>query len=230
MAVLAVAGSQASAQDGVEQSGDPVFIEQAGGTTVDPRESVYGHRTDRGGGVANSGKGEDSETVAQISSPSIDPAMLTQLSETELSTLLAQLSAAEREVLLEKVQGTDICNEAAETAAIRRLCANRIETRSQEFRQARRNALSPEERLLGEALEETRSMTFDNAIRRLAQNVGTADDADNQAIASVALAANPPPQPGAVPETPTGAGELSAETQALINAIVEQLGGRPGGS
>lgn len=62
-------------------------------------------------------------------------------------------------------------------------------------------------------------------IERLARTSAASDDFSNQAIASIALATpTAPPQPS---EDEAGATEgLGQETQALINAIINQLGGR----
>lgn len=224
---LAIPGAAATAQE-VEAEDDSVYVDQAiqpSGSA--PAASVYG----RNPGTQSAPRRTSSEQaggVVQIASTAEAEAPVAQLTEAEFSTLLSQLSGSERQVLLETVEGRDVCSNPPDIPAVRQLCANRLETRSREFAQGPRNRLSPEERLLGQALDGANATTLDRAIQRLARNTGAADDADNQAVASVALGANTPPpeQPG---EEPAGAGQLSAETQALIEAIVNQLGG-PGGN
>ena len=51
---------------------------------------------------------------------------MAQLSKADLEATLAQLSAAERRVLLQAIEGTDICNDPPAVAAIVALCQNRI--------------------------------------------------------------------------------------------------------
>jgi len=144
------------------------------------------------------------------------------------SRVLEQLTKAEREVLLEAVDGTDICDKATEVAAIQALCADRIETRSSEFASIRANRLTSEERLLGEGLDADRLSTLETAIRRLASSTAFADDFSSQAIASAALQGglSDVSQTASTDERSTG--ELSIETQSLIDAIVAQFGGNPG--
>ena len=127
-------------------------------------------------------------------------------------------------MLLEAVEGTDICERATNIAAIQALCDGRIETRSAEFSGPTRE-LTPEERLLGEGLGGERVATLESAITRLAENTGDSNDFSNQVIASVALG-NPLADSGPVPSEEGAVGELSADTQALVNAIVTQLGGQ----
>lgn len=151
---------------------------------------------------------------------------LTPISES--SDPLAQLSEIERQVLLDAIEGTDICDRETQIAAIRELCARRLETRSEDFASRRVNQLSPEERLLGESLA-GRSATLERAIERLARSGAQAENFEDQAIASVALNAGGLPAEQSLPAKTNPAGQLSAETQALINAIVEQFRGASGG-
>ena len=145
-----------------------------------------------------------------------------QLSDGESSQALAQLSPAERQVLLEAVEGTDICEQANNIAAIRALCEERLETRSAEFAQ-RPSGGSAEDNLLGGRFDSERIATLETAINRLAQNSGRAQNFSDQAIASVALG-----QQTLTDAQATAAEDeegLSVETQAVIQAIVTQLGG-----
>lgn len=152
-----------------------------------------------------------------------------QLTDEDADEVLAQLTQKEREVLLSAVTGTDVCESEPTSAIVRRLCADRIETRSQDFASRTANRLSAEERLLGEGLSGERSNSLNRAVDRLARGGSDANDPDNQAIASIALA--PPDRSDASTDeasAPSGAGELSPETQALVDAIVQQFGGGSG--
>ncbi|MFU7527595.1 hypothetical protein [Qipengyuania sp. ASV99] len=164
------------------------------------------------------------DTFAQVSPDREGNQPVTQLTDPGTAQALAQLSDAERQVLLDAVEGTDICDSAQQIPAIQALCAQRIETRSAEF--ARDDAgPSAEDSLLGGGLDNSRLATLEAAIARLARNAGQSDDFSNQVIASVALgnAALSDAQATSAEGDPTG--ELSPETQGIVNAIVQQLGG-----
>jgi len=161
--------------------------------------------------------------LSQVGGSERDTDAVEQLPSDDAEEVLAQLTAAERQVLLDAVEGTDICERETDIPAIRALCAQRIETRSEEFAQASSNTLSAEERLLGEGLDGDRIETLESAISQLARNAD-AGQFSNQVLASVTL----DDSAGIPGEQPPGEGdpgsELSAETQALINAIVNQFG------
>jgi hypothetical protein len=73
-----------------------------------------------------SGKAPASQITDSIErSPS-----MAQLSRADLDATLAQLSAAERRVLLQAIEGTDICDNPPNVAAVITLCQSRLETRS----------------------------------------------------------------------------------------------------
>ncbi|MEL7218070.1 MAG: hypothetical protein AAGK01_06525 [Pseudomonadota bacterium] len=172
---------------------------------------------------------DGSNAAPQISSTDDSERAIAQLDLGDLEGTLAQLTDAERQVLLEAIEGADICENPPKIPAIVELCETRLETRSSEFAARETNTLSAEERLLGESLDSTRTATtLDRDVERLARNAGRGDanSLDTQAIASVALGAPPP----AVPDQPAGTqlGDLPAETQALVNALVQQLGGAGG--
>lgn len=153
-----------------------------------------------------------------------------QLSDGSTASALAQLSDAERQVLLEAIDGTDICDSSPPIETIRELCRNRIETRSGDFAKRAGRSVSAEEKLLGEGLTDTTRPGLDRIIERLARNVGKADNLENQAIASVALATDTfdPSQAEKAADKPGG--DLSPETQSLINALIQQLTNPGGGS
>lgn len=146
-----------------------------------------------------------------------------QLSDGDSARALAQLSEAERQVLLEAVEGTDICDRTTNIPAIRDLCASRLETRSADF--GRQVGNSAEDSLLGGGLDSERVATLEAAINRLAGVGADSNNFDNQVIASVALGSQTLTDAQATDAEGDPTEELSAETQALVAAIVQQLGG-----
>lgn len=160
----------------------------------------------------------------QITSLNQSGAGVAQLSKADLEATLAQLSPGERRVLLQAIEGTDICENPPQIAAIIALCQTRIETRSQEFAAMEERQLSAEERLIRGDFDGTALPNLGQVIARLARTSAASDDFSNQAIASVALA--PPSMPSQTGEDEAGATDSLVEgTQALINAIINQLGG-----
>jgi hypothetical protein len=149
---------------------------------------------------------------------------MAQLSKADLDATLAQLSAAERRVLLQAIEGTDICDNPPNVAAVITLCQTRIETRSADFTSPGERVVSAEERLLRGDFDNAGLPSVGQVIERLARTNAASNDFSNQAIASIALAAPPAPaQPGEDGQT-EGLG-LGDETQALVNALINQLGG-----
>lgn len=166
-----------------------------------------------------------SAPASQITARTQSGSGIAQLSKSELEATLAQLSSAERRVLLQAIQGTDICDNPPQVAAVIALCQSRLETRSQEFAAMEQGALSAEEQLLRGEFDNSALPSVSQVIDRLARTSAASDDFNNQAIASIALTppSAPPEQPG---DEGLGAAQgLSEPTQALINAIVNQLGG-----
>jgi hypothetical protein len=164
--------------------------------------------------------------VTQVTSGGQGARDIAQLSDGDSDRVLAQLSAAERQVLLEAVEGTDICERNPEIPALKALCEGRIETRSAEFARSS-DADTAEGAILGEGLDSNRVATLESAIRRLAQNSGQSGDFSEQVIASVAINNRAlGDSEAAVAEGDPGS-NLSPETQAVVNAIVQQFrGGR----
>lgn len=150
---------------------------------------------------------------------------MAQLSKADLDATLAQLSPAERRVLLQAIDGTDICDNPPAVAAIIALCKDRIEARAQEFAAVAERPSSAEEQLLRGELDGQVLPSVDQVIGRLARTNAATDDFSNQAIASIALAAPPAPT-RANEEDPVDTAGLGEEAQALINALINQLGGR----
>jgi len=153
---------------------------------------------------------------------------MAQLSKADLDATLAQLTPTERRVLLQAIEGTDICDNPPAVAAVIALCRTRIETRSTEFSTRPEQPLSAEERLLRGGIEDNGLPTVERVIERLSRvTVASSKDFNNQAIASIALAPPPQQEQPESEEDPSGLG-LGSETDALINAIVQQLGGAGG--
>lgn len=171
-------------------------------------------------------RGAGNAPASQITSRTQGTPGVAQLSKADLDATLAQLTPAERRVLLQAIEGSDICEDPPAIAAIVTLCQNRIETRSQEFARASERPVSAEERLLRGDFENTALPTVNQVIERLARSGASSGDFSNQAIASIVLGgpASPPAQPKdeALPDTQA----FGEETQALINALINQLGGR----
>jgi hypothetical protein len=149
-----------------------------------------------------------------------------QLSKADLDATLAQLTPAERRVLLQAIEGTDICNDPPDVAAIQALCQTRIETRSAEFATGEGRQFSAEDRLLQGDLESATLPSVGQVIERLARGSASSGDFNNQAIASIALGTTVPPPSRQREEEQSGTGNLGEEAQALINALINQLGGR----
>ncbi len=163
----------------------------------------------------------------QISATGDVSRQVPQLSRAELDATLAQLTPAERSVLLQAVEGTDICDNPPAVAAIVTLCKTRLETRSGEVDTRSDKPLTAEERLLRGGLESNGMPAVEAVIARLSRSssASSSDDMSNQAIASVALT---PQSTGAPSGNNDDTSGLSAGTDAVINAIVQQLGGQPG--
>lgn len=162
--------------------------------------------------------------VAQVSHDDQGRQGLDQVSVGGATGALAQLSDVERQVLIEAVEGTDICDRSSEIPALQELCETRLETRSAEF--ARNSGSgSAEDSLLGGGLDSSRLATLEAAISRLAGNTGSSNDFSNQVIASVALDNATLSGAQATAAESDGANGLSEETQAVVSAIVQQLGG-----
>jgi hypothetical protein len=125
---------------------------------------------------------------------------------------------------IERVAGADRCNQPQADPAVVRACARAIETRAAEFARPAPPPLSPEQRLLvDQRLQEGRS-TAKTAVRRLADE-GEANTVESQAVASVALG-NDPRGLTAGRRVEEGTA-VSAETKAVIEALVASLVGNP---
>lgn len=163
--------------------------------------------------------------VAQLSRGGEGVRATQQLSDGKSDRALAQLTPVEQQVLIDAVNGTDICESSPQIAALQSLCENRIETRSAEFSQTRDQG-SAEDNLLGGGFDSERLATLEAAISRLARNSSRADDFADQAIASVALGQQTVLTDLEATETEGDPEKkLSPETEALVNAIAQQFTG-----
>lgn len=158
---------------------------------------------------------------AQIASSLESGPAVAQLSRAELDATLAQLTDTERRVLFQAIEGTDICDNPPQVAAVIALCRDRLETRFSEFADAPRS-FSAEETLIRSDLAAAHP-ALTQVIERLARGSAAAEDFGNQAIASIALST--PASSGGKEEEKTST--LAEETQALVNAIINQLQGAP---
>jgi hypothetical protein len=164
--------------------------------------------------------------ASQISARGQGGPGMVQLSKADLDATLAQLTPAERRVLLQAIEGTDICNDPPNVAAIVALCRTRLETRSAEFANLETSQLSAEDQLLQGEFENATLPSVSQVIERLARGGASSEDFSNQAIASIALGTAAPPPVRPREEEQPGTGNLGEEAQALINALINQLGGR----
>lgn len=217
---------QIGQRDGGTTAGEAtrrVFLDEA--PTTRSRASLMQAEGDQIG--APEGAGAQPQ---QLTSSGESARRMPQLSEAELEATLAQLTPAERSVLLQAIEGSDICDNPPAIAAIVALCRTRLETRSEEFAAKPEKPLTAEERLLRGGVESNGLPSVEAVITRLSKVtlVSSSDDFSNQAIASIALAPPPTADKPAKEDDPAGLG-LGQETEALINAIVQQLGGQGGG-
>ena len=105
----------------------------------------------------------------QISAVGDGDQRVPQLSRAELDATLAQLSPAERSVLMQAVEGTDICDRPPAVAAIIALCKTRLEAGSGELGSRRDKPLTAEERLLRGGLEANGMPAVEAVIARLSR-------------------------------------------------------------
>lgn len=133
---------------------------------------------------------------------------------------LPQISTADTEVSLGRVNGIDRCSAELLSGKDADYCRHRLENRSAEFSSRLTVPLTAEQKLLGERLTALRGTDIEGAARASGANV-SAEDRDLQALASITLtdtgAQTPADGNGA------DADGLSTETQALLDAIVARL-------
>jgi hypothetical protein len=227
------AGQDAPAMDRTEAS--QIELPAQPGTTApgrayldeaDPPAAMAAERVSLAGDAAD--RAAHPETYAparQITALADSGSGVAQLSRADLDATLAQLSAGERRVLLQAIEGSDICNDPPRVAAIIALCRTRIETRASEFAAPPETGFSAEDRLLRGDLESSSLPTLDAVIERLARGGASSGDFSNQAIASIALGTSAPAPTRGGEDDAESTANLGEETQALINALINQLGG-----
>lgn len=205
------------------QSGGPgrAYLDESGAPALPaaPRASLAGEAAER------LSPAESSTPARQISALADSGPAIAQLSRADLDARLAQLSAAERRVLFQAIEGSDICNAPPPVAEILALCRSRIETRSGEFAARTEAGLSAEDRLLRGDLEASTLPTLAAVIDRLGRGGAAVGDPSNQAIAAIALGTGLSPSDRKPDGDAAGKPQVGEETQALINALVNQLGG-----
>jgi hypothetical protein len=118
------------------------------------------------------------------------------------------------------VHGKDRCDRDSGDEHKRAACARVIETRSAEFARPGAATLSPEQRLLVE--QRARDSGNFGAVRRLATTGLAAGSVEEQGVASYAINTAPTPTKEAPKED-----SISAESAAIINAIVGAAAGAP---
>jgi hypothetical protein len=170
-------------------------------------------------------RGPGNAPASQISAPSQGGSGMAQLSSADLEATLAQLSAAERRVLLQAIEGSDICDSPPEVAAILTLCRNRLETRAGEFAALSEAPLTSEDRLMRGDFDATAAPSLERVVERLARAGASSGDPSNQEIAAVALGASSAVPPTTDPADPAAAAGLSQETQVFIQSLINQLAG-----
>ena len=199
------------------------YLDETGRPAAAPPETRASLVQTAGGQIS---RGDSSAPANQISAPGQGGPGMAQLSKADLDATLAQLSAAERRVLLQAIEGSDICNDPPQVPAILTLCQNRLENRSGEFASIAAEPRSAEDQLLRGDLDTTSLPSVAQVIERLARGGASSGDFSNQAIASIALGTSPVSQPPPREQKPEDNASLGEETQALINALINQLGGR----
>jgi hypothetical protein len=171
-------------------------------------------------------RGESNTPTRQISSRVQGGPMILQLSKVDLESTLSQLTAAERRVLLQAIEGSDICDAPPDIPAVLALCQTRIETRAADFASRVPPAPSAEDGLLRGDLETTTLPTITQVIDRLARSSASTENFSNQAIASIALGTTPTVRDASGGEDQANVSGLGEEAQAFITALINQLGGQ----
>lgn len=125
-----------------------------------------------------------------------------------------------------RLEGTDKCSADLLSDKDREYCQQVIENRAAEYAGPEENRLSLEQELLSRRNLRQLEGNTNGAINRLAAGQSSSNDPEDQAIASIVLGtqsegASEPSQ------TPAAESNLSAETQALLEAIVNNINGTP---
>lgn len=181
------------------------------------------------------------DDIAQLSKASAGPRDQPQLTAEKSGKAVDQLGPRDRgtqsaenlsvreqgfDTRVVKLEGSDRCSAELLSSRDREYCQRVIENRSAEYAGPKEPALSPEQELLAKRNPKLIDGGTDGAIKRLVNNRESADDTDSQAIASTVLT-NQNDAVQAARDLPAE-NNLSAETQALIDAIVKNVAGNPG--
>lgn len=235
IAPLIAPANLAAQQAGTHPQARSVFVEQAPQDAPtasvpqaqpDPTSKVYFPDAITPQTVASS-RARNRADTSQLSQTGEGDRDIGQLSDGRSAEVLAQLTPAQREVLIDAVGGTDICEREQSIPALRALCEARLETRSAEFaRGSQRGAqgTTAADAILGDNLDSDRLATLEAALSRLARNDSQTNGVDDSVIASVAFTGQGLVTNEAAVESDPAI-DLSPETQAVVNAIVQQLGG-----
>jgi hypothetical protein len=170
--------------------------------------------------------GTQQQEVEQLSKPG--DASSTQaigLSDAGTDKEMPQLSRPDTTVEFARVEGMDRCSAELLSAEDAEFCARRIEARSSDYTTRSEAPLTAEQVLVGEKYASAGGVSAVGASREAARRDVSAEDKDLQALASITLV--PAPQAPAGEEEKDGG--LPSETEALIEAIVNQLA-QPGGN
>lgn len=172
-------------------------------------------------------RGETDAPIEQLSKPgeaNIDTGPVK--SDDASADLVPQLSNADTDVEFARVEGMDRCSAELLSAEDADYCARRLEARSAEFATQNEARLSAEQILIGENFASTVEGDVAGSSRLAGREVRP-EDRDMQALASITLGSTTTTSDTLIAEDSTS--NLPAETQALIEAIVEQVGAASGG-
>ena len=176
------------------------------------------------------------QVYKQLSTESGLGAEPTQLTAGPLTGSVNQLSKRDRnmesapalserklgfETAMVRLKGTDRCSAELISADDRDFCSSVIENRSAEYAGPEPAKLSPEQKLLGERDFNLVNAGPGGAAKRLATRQNSAEDRDDQAIASLVLSR--PATDNEQPDKSENASDAGSETQALIEAIIKNV-------
>jgi hypothetical protein len=209
---------------------------------ISPRETPVA-KTGAQRTIVSNDDGADAAQSAQIKqlddSPSGNPDA-TQLTTERAGGDVVQLGRADRntqsspdlssrsqgfETRVVKLEGTDRCSAELPSARDREFCQRVIENRSAEYASRREPGLTPEQALLAQRNLNLIDGGTDAAIKRLANGRNSGDDNDDQSVASVVLNGSDAADSSGQ-ELPADS-KLSAQTQALVDAIVRNVTAAP---
>lgn len=206
--------------------------------TIEQVSPTNGHATEQ---VDLSTRKPQSDGTVQLSKASAGPRDQPQLTAEKSGKAVDQLGPRDRstqspenlsvreqgfDTRVVKLEGTDRCSAELLSSRDREYCQRVIENRSAEYTGPKELVLSPEQELLAKRNLKLIDGGTDGAIKRLVNNRDSADDSGSQAIASTVLTDQSESVQAAV-DLPAD-NNLSAETQALIDAIVKNVAGNPG--